>query len=342
MIKIVLTTILILLSIQSNADVPNNERDSLISIFNAANGQNWTHNTNWNTAMPVSSWYGITVTEIEGIEHVTQIILSMNNLSGIIHNAIGNLTKIQVLDLWNNQLTGIIPNEIGNCVKLKTLYLDNNQFSGGLPTTLSNLNLMEDFWLSFNLLSGDVTSIYSSWPNLIYLGIDNTLLTGDVVLSNNPNLILLYAYNSNFSSINIQNNSNSQLIYFEAFNCPNLVCLQVDNLEDVINGVSPYNNWVVDASSLYSEDCSALNTTTIKQANAILFYPNPASNYLNTNSDSKIIEIKIFDLLGKLVFTQNDNLGIVTFNISNLKKGIYYVKSIDLEANSAYTRIIKN
>jgi len=63
--------------------------------------------------------------------------------------------------------------------------------------------------------------------------------------------------------------------------------------------------------------------------NSILnVYPNPASTTLNIAVDNKLLNnsIRVIDVLGNEVFTSSINSNIETINISNLSKGMYFVK----------------
>jgi hypothetical protein len=77
-----------------------NVQDSLalVDFYNSTDGPHWTKHDNWLTD-PVSSWYGITVTDTR----VTYIRLSNNNLTGHIPPSIGNLVKTIYLDLSGNK-----------------------------------------------------------------------------------------------------------------------------------------------------------------------------------------------------------------------------------------------
>ena len=58
------------------------DRDILIALYDATNGDNWTDNTNWCTDAPLSEWYGVTLDYSQ--ERVQYIHLSYNNLVGSI------------------------------------------------------------------------------------------------------------------------------------------------------------------------------------------------------------------------------------------------------------------
>lgn len=115
--------------LSSWSQVPQYERDALIKLYKNTQGHNWFKQDNWNTNQPVSTWYGITVSKIDGQEYVYTINLYKNNLTGEIPRELGNLTKLVLLNLPQNNLRGTIPSEFdyiktknfkGNNLSLKT------------------------------------------------------------------------------------------------------------------------------------------------------------------------------------------------------------------------------
>ena len=153
--KTLFSYLFIFLSITlSQAQVPQSERDALIALYNATDGPNWTNNTNWNTSYPVSSWYGVTVGNMNGQDHVTHISLSQKQLSGMLPPEIGDFPELRYLNLSKNNLTGSIPPEFGNLIELEILELRNNNFSGSLPASLTNLNNLTFFYILYNHFSG--------------------------------------------------------------------------------------------------------------------------------------------------------------------------------------------
>ncbi len=178
------TLLLLLLSLNLGllAQVPQSEKDALIALYNATDGPNWYRHNNWNTSQPLASWDGINTQTINGVEHVTEIYLYNNNLSGQLPTEIGNLTKLTYLSLSGNQLTGSIPTEIGNLTELTYLSLSGNQLTGSIPTEIGNLTNLITLSFSGNQLSGLV-------PDLTSL----TALKG------------LYIYNNNFQFVDFEN-----------------------------------------------------------------------------------------------------------------------------------------
>jgi len=101
--------------------------------------RSWTNNTNWNSAAPVSDWFGVTV---EG-NSVTQINLAGNNLVGSIPSEIGDFVALTQLNLGaegfpGNNLTGDIPTSIGNLSSLEYLQLAHNSLTGIIPAEIGN------------------------------------------------------------------------------------------------------------------------------------------------------------------------------------------------------------
>lgn len=154
------------------------DRDILIALYDATNGDNWTNNTNWCTNAPLSEWYGVTLDYSQ--ERVQYIHLSYNNLVGSIPEEIGNLTELYTLDLSGNTLTGEIPSSIGNMHILGYLYLNNNQLTGSIPQEIGNLSDLRACYIYVNQLMGNIPSEFGNLINLEYCYLFGNQLTGEV------------------------------------------------------------------------------------------------------------------------------------------------------------------
>lgn len=154
------------------------DRDILIALYDATNGDNWTNNTNWCTDAPLSEWYGVTLDYSQ--ERVQYIHLSYNNLVGSIPEEIGNLTELYTLDLSGNTLTGEIPSFIGNMHILGYLYLNNNQLTGSIPQEIGNLSDLRACYIYENQLMGNIPSEFGNLINLEYCYLFGNQLTGEV------------------------------------------------------------------------------------------------------------------------------------------------------------------
>ena len=166
------------------------DREVLVQLFNALDGENWTNTTNWLTERPLREWYGV-INDASG--RVTGLVLDWNELNGEIPVALGGLSNLEVLILNSNELTGDIPPALGNLSNLEILTLNSNKLAGEIPTELSSLSNLEILALSSNKLTGEIPTELSSLSNLKTLVLDSNQLTGEIPeeLGNLANLELL-------------------------------------------------------------------------------------------------------------------------------------------------------
>ena len=172
---------------QSRLMIPQSDRDVLIELYNATNGDGWHRNANWKSNKPISEWYGVT-TDSSG--RVTELDLSENALTGRIPPALGNLTNLIGLDLSWNQLTGTIPPTLGNLTNLKYLILSTNKLRGTIPPALADLTNLIELVLHENQLTGRIPPTLANLTNLKSLYLSSNQLTGAIppALGNLTNL----------------------------------------------------------------------------------------------------------------------------------------------------------
>ena len=151
------------------------EKETLVSIYKATNGDKWNKNNNWCSNLPVENWFGVQVNE-KG--HVTALTLSSNNVSGVLPPEIGKLIFLESLDLYYNFIGGTIPKEIGDCKNLHELNLRHNDFVGELPSCIGNLTHLEYWNFVENSLSGPLPNSIKNHPLFSYSW-------GEVLPSNN-------------------------------------------------------------------------------------------------------------------------------------------------------------
>jgi Leucine-rich repeat (LRR) protein len=77
-------------------------------------------------------WYGVTVSG----DHVNELFLSNNQLCGSIPSQLGDLSNLNIINLYWNQLSGSIPSQLGNLSNLTELGLHWNELSGSIPCTV--------------------------------------------------------------------------------------------------------------------------------------------------------------------------------------------------------------
>lgn len=217
------------------------------------------------------------------------IVLDLN------HKGIEDLTgledfaALEILDAAGNQLTFL---DVSNNIQLKELYCSSD--SAGFNMMIASLDL-----------------------------------------TNNVNLELLYGENLIFlESLNVKNGNNTILTvtlpcFFEGELCelPELNCVTVDDEVAATKKEAPYSRWFIAADYYYSEDC----TLGVNSLDPQLFsiYPNPVKNELYLNSKNNIgnLEVKIFNLEGRLLRTQNIEFQKqASLDVSMLSNGVYFLQ----------------
>lgn len=161
----------------TQTQIPVSECEALISFYFATHADNWTNTTNrWLTDINPCNWYGVTCTS----GHVTDLVLENNNLDGFLPYSLGNLSHLEILDVWGNFLVGPIPGNIGTLSNLKELILGNNGFTGIIPPSLGNLSVLEILILEGTGLTGSIPTELGNLTNLIQLGLSPNRLSGTV------------------------------------------------------------------------------------------------------------------------------------------------------------------
>ncbi len=161
-----LSLLLFSLAGPSYAQVPQIERDALVTLYNSTDGANWTDNTGWMGAVGTEcSWSGVTCTN----GSVSRLWFWTNGLNGTIPSELGNLSNLTSLNLGNNSLSGTIPSELGNLKNLTFFNIGGNSLSGSIPAELGNLVYLTTFTVRDNNLSGEIPNELGGIKNLTYL-----------------------------------------------------------------------------------------------------------------------------------------------------------------------------
>ncbi len=85
------------------------DREALVALYNATDGENWRNNANWLSDAPPGEWEGVT-TNNDG--RVTVLQLHQNGLSGEIPPELGSLSNLTRLGLGDNELSGCVPSSL--------------------------------------------------------------------------------------------------------------------------------------------------------------------------------------------------------------------------------------
>ena len=166
------------------------DREVLVKLYDALDGENWTNNANWLNERPIREWYGVT-NDASG--RVNGLLLDGNELTGELPAELGSLSNLKRLELSNNKLTGEIPKELGSLSNLKWLELDNNNLTGEIPMELGSLSNLRVLGLGSNQLTGEIPMELGDLSNLETLVISFSQLTGEIPkeLGNLSNLEIL-------------------------------------------------------------------------------------------------------------------------------------------------------
>jgi len=180
---------------QSPVTVLQSDSLSLVGLYQATGGQNWTKTGGWLSA-PLSSWQGV---EVAG-GRVTRLDLPSCNLTGQVPESMGRLTGLQYCDLNGNGLLGSLPAGMG-AWPLRYLDLSGNDLSGSIPDLTSSKLLVCDLsmneftnlpqmssvmdeleYLSFheNRLQGTIPPAWSNHKKLIYIDLSLNTFTGSI------------------------------------------------------------------------------------------------------------------------------------------------------------------
>ena len=238
------------------------------------------------------------------IANTTELDLSSYNLSGTIDPEIDALINLTYLNLRFNNLTGSIPESIGNLTNLTTLSLSDNFIEGEIPVELESLSNLENLYLHNNQLSGEVPDIFHEMNNLVHLTLFENQLSGNV-----PE-----------SLCNIYNNIEYLGLYGNLF-CP------------------PYPSCLTN-EDLGSQDTTSCDFAFINKENDLLgsslfnVYPNPFNPITNiqfSTSNNSYIEIFVYDIKGRQIYSILENTQIsghhlFQINGSKWETGIYFIE----------------
>ena len=154
------------------------DREALVALYNATDGENWNQSDNWLSDAPLGEWKGVLTDdrrvvvlylgdngltgeippELGSLSNLTALYLDTNALSGAIPAELGSLSNLTDLSLYHNALSGAIPAELGSLSNLTALDLRNNALSGAIPAELGSLSNLTNLRLLSNDLSGCVPS----------------------------------------------------------------------------------------------------------------------------------------------------------------------------------------
>ena len=155
------------------------EREALIAIYNALDGDHWLDNTNWCSDKPLNQWYGVGT---NGSGRVVTLILGWNNLQGHFPVAICNLAHLVTFSFDGNfGLTGSIPNEISELKALRYFTIQGSGMDGDLPDSMRELTKLQTLCIHRENNPFPIPSFIGSLKNLKTLslwGVNSSIPVG--------------------------------------------------------------------------------------------------------------------------------------------------------------------
>ena len=152
------------------------DREALVALYNATDGENWNQSDNWLSDAPLGEWKGVLTDD----RRVVVLYLGDNGLTGEIPPELGSLSNLTALYLDTNALSGEIPPELGSLSNLTDLSLYHNALSGAIPAELGSLSNLAGLDLRNNALSGAIPAELGSLSNLTNLRLLSNDLSGCV------------------------------------------------------------------------------------------------------------------------------------------------------------------
>jgi Leucine-rich repeat (LRR) protein len=139
------------------------ERNALSDFYNSTKGAEWTDSTNWlDEYTRYCDWKGVTCDDDK--QHVTELELSNNGLSGRLRESIGNLTFIKVLDLSDNDI---------KVISVCSIHLISLTFTSSLALTKQRRHSRNSL-----ISQGSIPAEIGKLSNLTYLRLSYNAFTG--------------------------------------------------------------------------------------------------------------------------------------------------------------------
>ncbi len=143
-------------------------------------------------------------------------------------------------------------------------------------------------------------------------------------VSKNTALTELRCQVNKTETLNIKNDTNSNVMFFDASNNPDLYCIVVDDIS------CSTTNWEnIDEASTFvnnETDCENLTLEDNDFELEVTVYPNPTDNYLFIEGNVNPISISIYNLLGDKVIAKSNTDKI---DVSELSNGVSIIRISD-------------
>ena len=161
---------------------PQEDRETLIAIFDQLNGTNWQEKENWDSEVSLGMWHGV---ETDGQGRVTELTLNDTNLKGSIPRELFDLVHLKSLVLFSPssrslEIDGVIPDAVGKLTQLLRLQIMNTRITGPIPATIGKLTNLQHFLIRGNALTGEIPRQLGELKNLYTIDMADNKLFGSI------------------------------------------------------------------------------------------------------------------------------------------------------------------
>lgn len=266
--------------------------------------------SNAGLSSPISNFYNYSLSqtiylasEINASGTITSLEFPLNNA-----NALGN--SDDMITVW-----------IGHTSK--TSYSSTVGANGADLIDVATLTKVID---NGSLVKTGSNTVYTLTTPFVYNGTDNLVIVVNAAEPGNNGNSILYLQSATTGSLAMMIRSDT--VIFDA-----------TNPTKNYTGTTAAASWqqktvrpIVTINGLTTLSNAAFNTD-----NQFTLYPNPATDLVNL--DKKYKSVEVYDLLGKLIFSDSSTEKITT---SAFSKGTYIVKVSDENNNSKSSKFVKN
>jgi hypothetical protein len=171
---------------------------------------------------------------------------------------------------------------------------------------------------------------------LTELSCHNNSLT-NLDMSANSALTLFYCRSNSLVSLNVANNNNVNLGEVFIDNNPDLYCVQVDDENDALT----HGSWVATSQVLYKNNCG-VGVAENQYSSTVTLYPNPTAGRFTVAVPASQLgtTLVLYNAVGKLVLQTTLLQSTTIINIDNLSKGMYVVKTTNVQGHSTMQKLM--
>jgi glycosidase len=203
-------------------------------------------------------------------------------------------------------------------------------------------------WTSNWLGDPNRNKIYADWSKMINLKITEPVFNGSYTISSGYSVLTprIYIWDNTLLPTQIQNvvilsnfNVTDQNIV-PNFPYPGTWYNLMDNTSIDVTDVNATLLIAAGGFKIYGNKPSALGVTNFGLSQDIYLYPNPSSTYFTINANTSKVEV--YSIIGQLVKSFNTNQSKdYQFTISDLNKGVYFVKALNENNEVKVMKLLK-